>query len=195
MFLRNWAFRTEKRVSQPAQCLLDKFRRSRYTERIRTIVRYDRQGSTAIGRQGKQLHGENAMKHAKHSVMPEEPAIYVPPAQVWPADGKRLAEVASPYGFLPVTEEILAEITRRIVEHLRPEKVILFGSYAYGKPTADSDVDFLVVMETSLRPAIRTLAVCRLIRPRPFPVDIIVKTPAEIESALANNDWFLSRDL
>src|SRR5215475_7418711 len=48
----------------------------------------------------------------------------------------------------PVTEALLADITQRIVEKFQPFKVILFGSYAYGTPDLDSDVDLLVVMDS-----------------------------------------------
>ena len=47
---------------------------------------------------------------------------------------------------VPVTEELLRQITQRIVEEFTPEKVILFGSHAWGKPHRDSDVDLLVMM-------------------------------------------------
>ncbi len=103
----------------------------------------------------------------------------------------RLAAGVQPPGFAPVTAKALDEIVRRIVTSLRPEKIILFGSYGYGKPTNDSDVDLLVIMETSGRPADRYLAVSRLLRPRPFPLDILVKTPIEIAQALEKNDFFI----
>jgi predicted nucleotidyltransferase len=74
---------------------------------------------------------------------------------------------------------------------LRPQKIILFGSYAYGNPTPDSDVDLLVVMETKASRKERFLAVSRLLMPRPFAVDIIVRTPQEIETALKRNDFFI----
>jgi predicted nucleotidyltransferase len=113
----------------------------------------------------------------------------------WPTGGTPLfKEVQSPY-FLPVTEEILAEIARRIVEKLDPEKIILFGSYAYGDPHQDSDVDLFVVMDSNLSSAHRGVEVCRLIRPRPFPVDIIVRTPAEVSAALAKGDYFIKEIL
>ena len=86
-----------------------------------------------------------------------------------------VANVQAP-GFAPVTKGTLNEIVRRIVRVLRPEKIILFGSYGYGAPTNDSDVDSLVIMETNDRPADRYLAVSRLIRPRPFPLDILGST-------------------
>jgi uncharacterized protein len=110
----------------------------------------------------------------------------------WPAGGTQLvAGVQSP-GFTPVTEEILAEVVRRIVTALHAEKVICFGSYAYGTPSDNSDVDILVILETDARAADRYLAVSRLIRPRPFPLDTLVKTPDEITQALAKGDNFIS---
>ena len=102
-----------------------------------------------------------------------------------------MAPGIQPPGFLPVTEEILAEIIRRLVAALNPEKIILFGSYVYGSPSGDSDVDLLVIMQTTAKPADRYMAVYRAIRPRPFPLDILVKTPDEIAGALAKGDSFI----
>lgn len=116
---------------------------------------------------------------------------YPPLQQAWPANGKPLfREVRSPY-FLQITEEILAEIVRRIVAVFAPEKIILFGSYAYGEPSVDSDVDLLVIQKTNLQRVERTVAISELILPRPFPVDIFVKTPGEIQDALNKNDSFI----
>ena len=109
----------------------------------------------------------------------------------WPAGGTQLVAGVHRSGFAPVTKEILAEIVRRIGSALHPEKVILFGSYAYGTPSDHSDVDLLIILETDARPADRYLAVSRLIRPRPFPLDILVKTPDEITQALAKGDNFI----
>jgi predicted nucleotidyltransferase len=94
-------------------------------------------------------------------------------------------------GFAPVTKRALNQIVQRLVGELNPVKIILFGSYGYGAPTADSDVDLLVIMETTGRPAERYLAVSRLLRPRPFPLDILVKTPAEVAQALEKGDFFI----
>jgi predicted nucleotidyltransferase len=109
----------------------------------------------------------------------------------WPVGGTQLVAGVQPPGFTAVTEDILAEIVRRIVTALHPEKVILFGSYAYGTPSEHSDVDLLVILETDSRPADRYLAVSRLIRPRPFPLDIVVKTPEEITQASVKGDNFI----
>lgn len=101
--------------------------------------------------------------------------------EAWPTGGIPLfKKVQSPY-FLPVTDEILAEIVRRIVERFDPEQIILFGSYAYGQPHQDSDVDLFVVMESNQRQVERDVAVSMLILPRPFPIDVIVRTPEEVE--------------
>ena len=96
-----------------------------------------------------------------------------------------------PTGFAMPVAEALPEVVQRIVQTLHPEKIVLFGSYADGTPTSDSDVDLLVVMETTASPVERYLAVSRLLRPRPFPVDILVKRPDEIQSALEAGDFFI----
>ncbi len=54
-----------------------------------------------------------------------------------------------------------------------------------------SDVDLLIVMDSDERPAARATQISRLLRPRPFPVDILVRTPAEIERRLAIGDYFI----
>jgi len=97
----------------------------------------------------------------------------------------------TPTGLPAPVSETLPKATPRLVEGLRPEKIILFGSYAYGSPTPDSDVDLLVVMETNLSSTQRFLAVSRLLSPRPFPIDILVKRPHEIKRALAAGDFFI----
>ena len=88
-----------------------------------------------------------------------------------------------PTGFPPVSQT-LPKAVRLLARKLKPEKIILFGSYAYGNPTPDSDVDLLIVMETDGREKERYREASMLLCPREFPVDIIVKTPKEIEAAL-----------
>ena len=98
-----------------------------------------------------------------------------------------------PTGFPPVAKT-LPQAIERIVTELKPEKIILFGSYAYGNPTPDSDVDLFVIMETKAKRAERYVAVSRLLHPRQFPVDIIVKTPKEVEEAMIggkDNSFFI----
>jgi predicted nucleotidyltransferase len=98
-------------------------------------------------------------------------------------------------GFPSSVADVLPAAAQRIAEALQPQKIILFGSYAYGTPTPDSDVDLLVIMETTAPHVERYLAVCRLLRPRPFPVDILVRTPAEIECAVQSGDFFIKEIL
>lgn len=95
-----------------------------------------------------------------------------------------------PTGFPPVAET-LPQAVDRIVRELQPEKIILFGSYAYGNPTTDSDVDLLVIMNTNLPRTERFIVISELLFPREFPVDILVKTPSEIKDALASGDFFI----
>jgi predicted nucleotidyltransferase len=107
-------------------------------------------------------------------------------------DGVKLATHIHPAGFPPLTGEVLAAIVQRIINNPQVKKVILFGSYAnlHGSPTPDSDIDLLVVLETSASPSERILAISRLLRPRPFPMDILVRTPQEITELLENGDDF-----
>jgi predicted nucleotidyltransferase len=99
----------------------------------------------------------------------------------------------NPTGFPPVAET-LPKAVKKIVRELNPEKIILFGSYAHGKPTPDSDVDLLVIMETEDDAKGRYRAVSKQLYPRQFPVDIIVKTPQEVDEALrggVDNGFFI----
>lgn len=78
-------------------------------------------------------------------------------------------------------QENLNEIVKRITSFCSPEKIILFGSYAYGQPTADSDLDIMIVMDTIEMPHKRAVSLRRLLRDIALPKDIIVKTPDEFE--------------
>lgn len=100
----------------------------------------------------------------------------------------------SPVGFPPV-ETTLPKAIQRIVSELKPEKIILFGSYAYGNPTPDSDVDLLVIMKTRAKEVDRYVAVSNLLYPRQFPVDILVKTPKEIETEKKKRGNFFLREI
>ena len=106
----------------------------------------------------------------------------------------RVKSKVQPIGF-PRVSKTLPKAVKKIAETLKPEKIILFGSYAYGKPTPDSDVDLLVIMKTHANTKDRYLAISSILSPREFPVDIIVKTPAEIKFALSNKDNFFIRDV
>lgn len=76
-------------------------------------------------------------------------------------------------------ESYLKEAVRRIIDNFNPEKIILFGSYAYGQPTADSDMDLMVVMKTDEKPHKRAVPLRKALKAIGIPKDIIVKTPEE----------------
>jgi predicted nucleotidyltransferase len=79
---------------------------------------------------------------------------------------------------------------RHIAAEFKPRRIILFGSYAYGTPREDSDVDLLVEMPFRGHPA-RTAARIMVATNPPFPVDLIVRSPADVRRRIRLNDWFL----
>jgi predicted nucleotidyltransferase len=83
----------------------------------------------------------------------------------------------------------IRRFARKIAERFHPDKIILFGSYAYGTPHAESDVDLLVIMPARnvIDQAIR---ICCAIE-RDFSLDLIVRTPSQIARGLKMNNWFL----
>jgi uncharacterized protein len=83
---------------------------------------------------------------------------------------------------------------REVAEKFRPEKIVLFGSYAQGQPTDDSDVDLLVVMNHKGKASAQALAIRRAVR-RSFPLDLIVKTPRETKARLNRSDVFITSAL
>ena len=78
-----------------------------------------------------------------------------------------------------------------IVRKFNPERVVLFGSYAEGHPTEDSDVDLLVVMPHAGRDVEQAFEIRRTI-PRKFPLDLVVRTPEVVQRRLGQNDTFLT---
>jgi uncharacterized protein len=91
---------------------------------------------------------------------------------------------------LPVSREAIDVAVARLAEQFRPRRVGLFGSYAAGRPTPDSDVDLLVIMDTALRP-VEQAAVIRGGFRFPFPTDLLVRTPAQVEERVRLGDPFI----
>ena len=89
----------------------------------------------------------------------------------------------------PVTLTDIRQVVQRIVERFRPRRVLLFGSYAYGKPTSGSDVDLLVEMETPLRNVEQAVEI-RMAVDFPFPTVLLVRNPQQIAERLAMGDVF-----
>ena len=84
----------------------------------------------------------------------------------------------------------LAEWADRIVREFKPRQIILFGSHAYGDPKEDSDVDLLVVMP-HVKSSIQTASEIRLALPSERAIDVLVRTPDQIQKRLNMNDYFI----
>ena len=83
-------------------------------------------------------------------------------------------------------------IAKHIAENFDPEEIILFGSHAYGKPTAWSDVDILVVMDTQKGAEFeKSLEIRRSLPSLTFGLDVVVRSRKAIERRKKLGDWFL----
>jgi len=87
-----------------------------------------------------------------------------------------------------VPMRMIRRFARQLAERFQPDKIVLFGSYAYGTPHPDSDVDILVVMpcRNQLDQAVR---ISFTIDP-PFPLDIIVRKPHNLRCRLEEHESF-----
>jgi predicted nucleotidyltransferase len=101
-----------------------------------------------------------------------------------------------------VTDSRLKKILSQIIENIKtkynPEKIILYGSFAYGVPNENSDIDLLIIKETSERPLDRMALVHRIvdIRDSSYPAfSPIVLTPDEIKQRLEIGDQFIEEIL
>lgn len=82
------------------------------------------------------------------------------------------------------------ELGQQIGTHFYPEKVILFGSQAYGEPTPDSDIDLLVVMNYQGRHTVQALKILTQLKSL-APIDLLVRTPVEVQERLVLGDQFM----
>jgi uncharacterized protein len=87
-----------------------------------------------------------------------------------------------------VPMRVIRRFARQVAERFRPDKIILFGSHAYGTPHADSDVDILVVMPC--RNQMDQAFKIHITIDPPFPVQIIVRTPHNLGWRLAEKESF-----
>ncbi|MGD0899463.1 MAG: nucleotidyltransferase domain-containing protein [Thermoguttaceae bacterium] len=84
----------------------------------------------------------------------------------------------------------IQRLGRTIGREFHPRQVILFGSYARGAATKDSDVDLLVVMAFAGKAAKKSVEIRTKVRPR-FPVDLVVRTPTAVRRRVAMGDCFM----
>lgn len=83
----------------------------------------------------------------------------------------------------------IRNVTRRIVEKYRPEKIILFGSFAWGRPTRDSDVDLFIIKKNKKSFLEEQRKVRRIINGE-IAADILIHTPLEVKKRLNLGDFF-----
>lgn len=88
--------------------------------------------------------------------------------------------------------KVISSITERIKEKYHPEKIILFGSFAYGKPKKNSDIDLLVIKDTNISTLKQAFLIRRELR-ESIPIDIIVRTPRQIRERIKLGDFFIKR--
>ena len=91
---------------------------------------------------------------------------------------------------MKVKRQEIQRVCAQIAHLFKPERIVLFGSYAYGRPTVDSDVDLLVVMPFEGK-GFRKASEIRSRIDADFPLDLIVRTPEEVNRRLAGGDSFL----
>jgi len=89
-----------------------------------------------------------------------------------------------------ISRRSISAFARRVAKQFNPNKIILFGSYAYGKPTEDSDVDMLVIMRFKGKGARKATEILLATDPR-FPIDLLVRTPAQIRKRIKLGDFFI----
>jgi len=89
-----------------------------------------------------------------------------------------------------IPQDAIQSVVDQIVASFQPEKIILFGSYAYGTPRPESDLDLCVIMQTSLSETEQAATICRRIQYR-FGLDLIVCKPQRLAQRLEWGDSFL----
>ena len=89
-----------------------------------------------------------------------------------------------------IPKEAIHNLVDQIVDGFHPQKIVLFGSYASGTPTPESDVDLLVVMPTELSELAQSAVICRQLDYH-FGLDLMVITPENLEQRIKLGDSFL----
>ncbi len=80
-----------------------------------------------------------------------------------------------------ITQEQIKKVVKIIIEGYKPRKIILFGSYAYGQPTKDSDLDLLIIKDDDLPGIQRNRRVRNILKDFSIPIDVIVKSSQEFD--------------
>lgn len=88
------------------------------------------------------------------------------------------------------TYQFIRKAAKKIGQKFSPKQIILFGSYAHGHPTRESDVDLLVIFPDKKNPVKRYAEISKELEPRLFPVDILIRSTQEIQNRLKIGDSF-----
>ena len=88
------------------------------------------------------------------------------------------------------TNAKIKDLCRQIVENFNPQKVILFGSHAYGKPNEDSDVDLLVIMPFEGRNSQKAIEILSKVKSG-LPLDLLVRTSEQVKQRIEMEDFFM----
>ncbi|OGN09116.1 MAG: hypothetical protein A3J46_05175 [Candidatus Yanofskybacteria bacterium RIFCSPHIGHO2_02_FULL_41_11] len=93
-----------------------------------------------------------------------------------------------------MVEQDIQKITDTIIEKFKPERIMLFGSRAWGSPNKDSDIDLFIVKDDRKKNT-REMAIDleRILSDRDIPLDILVYKPEQITKRLAVNDQFIAK--
>jgi predicted nucleotidyltransferase len=89
------------------------------------------------------------------------------------------------------TRARIEEFAKRIAREFHPERIILFGSHARGDAGSDSDVDLLVIMAGNGKTRYERAFEIRQKVTADFPLDLLVRTPEEVQARMGMNDWFM----
>ena len=92
--------------------------------------------------------------------------------------------------FKKTTAREIKNLCEQIAREFQPEKIILFGSHAYGKPEWDSDVDLLVIMPFTGRHTKKAIEILNRLNPSAA-LDLLVRTPQQVAERLAMGDFFI----
>ena len=94
-----------------------------------------------------------------------------------------------------ITDDMISEMVKKIVEKFYPEKIIMFGSQVWGTPKEWSDIDILVIVNSSELTAKLAAKISIVAKPYCVPMDILVRTPDEVEQRIKIGDHFIKKIL
>src|SRR5690554_2901430 len=92
-----------------------------------------------------------------------------------------------------ITQDQINNVVDIIIKNVKPDKIILFGSYAYGEPHKDSDLDMLIIKDTDDARNKRAREIRKYLRGIKIPIDIVVYTNAEVEAWKDTQSAFITR--